>query len=427
MKPKTKLQKKIAALAEGLRPMSQKERTWAGERLFEPEAVIYRKTVYCLECGHTWKSDSYLAEVLLPCVCPSCGKTLKIIQGNGNRSSCEYVSKFEVAGEYQVVRFFFMTKYTKKKTKVYFSVSEVMRHFVGRDGKAKHMMKKTMGFSMYYDNWIRSSEIEFREGRNYSYNRRLGIIPFAYLPGSKFLPEILRNGFRRKFYKYSPAEFFSLLLTDPRFETLVKAGQDKLVKAYDVRKDLIERHWKSVRICMRNGYKPIDATDWLDCLELLDYFGKDLNSPKYVCPEDLAKFHERLERKKRLHDAEVKLKRLKAEIEQAQKDYEERMSRFFVLRFEQDDLVVRPITTVKEFLLEGMELGHCVFSNEYYKKKDTLVLSATRGEERIETVEVNLARMTVVQSRGNNNKPTEYSRIITDLVRSNMDRIAKCI
>ena len=45
-------------------------------------------------------------------------------------------------------------------------------------------------------------------------------------------------------------------------------------------------------------------------------------------------------------------------------------------------------------------MHHCVFTNEYYLKADSLILSATIDGKRIETIEVSLKRMEVVQSRG---------------------------
>ena len=43
-------------------------------------------------------------------------------------------------------------------------------------------------------------------------------------------------------------------------------------------------------------------------------------------------------------------------------------------------------------------MHHCVFTNEYYLKADSLILSATIDGKRIETIEVSLKRMEVVQS-----------------------------
>lgn len=61
-------------------------------------------------------------------------------------------------------------------------------------------------------------------------------------------------------------------------------------------------------------------------------------------------------------------------------------------------------------------MQHCVFTNGYYLKKDSLILSATIEGNRIETVEVSLKTLNVVQSRGVCNSNTEYhNRIISNM------------
>mgnify|MGYP000296788918 FL=1 len=59
-------------------------------------------------------------------------------------------------------------------------------------------------------------------------------------------------------------------------------------------------------------------------------------------------------------------------------------------------------------------MHHCVFTNEYYLKADSLILSATIDGKRIETIEVSLKRMEVVQSRGVCNKNTPIPRANTE-------------
>ena len=54
-------------------------------------------------------------------------------------------------------------------------------------------------------------------------------------------------------------------------------------------------------------------------------------------------------------------------------------------------------------------------------------MSATIGNKRIETVEVDLKKLCVVQSRGVCNQNTEYHDRIIDLVNSNMNLIRQRI
>lgn len=56
-----------------------------------------------------------------------------------------------------------------------------------------------------------------------------------------------------------------------------------------------------------------------------------------------------------------------------------------------------------------------------------MILSATIEGKRIETIEVSLKTLKVVQSRGVCNKNTEYHEQIINLVNQNMGMIQKCL
>ena len=62
----------------------------------------------------------------------------------------------------------------------------------------------------------------------------------------------------------------------------------------------IERYWASVKICFLYCYTIADGSMWRDTIDLLRHFGKDTNSPKYVCPADLKVEHDKLVAKRNL-------------------------------------------------------------------------------------------------------------------------------
>ena len=68
-------------------------------------------------------------------------------------------------------------------------------------------------------------------------------------------------------------------------------------------------------------------------------------------------------------------------------------------------------------------MHHCVYDAHYYSKPQSLIFSATKDGERIETIEVSLETMKVVQSRGVYNKNTEYHEQILALMQKNMRMI----
>lgn len=68
-----------------------------------------------------------------------------------------------------------------------------------------------------------------------------------------------------------------------------------------------------------------------------------------------------------------------------------------------------------------MHKHHCVGS--YSTKEDSLILSATIDGKRIETIEVSISKLKVIQCRGLCNKNTEHHNQILSLVNNNMPLI----
>lgn len=97
--------------------------------------------------------------------------------------------------------------------------------------------------------------------------------------------------------------------------------------------------------------------------------------------------------------------------------------KFFGLFFTDGLICVRVLESVEEHRQEGSHMHHCVFSAEYYLKKDSLIFSATINGKRVETVEFDLKQFRVSQSRGVCNKNTEYHDRIVSLVNRNADII----
>jgi len=114
---------------------------------------------------------------------------------------------------------------------------------------------------------------------------------------------------------------------------------------------------------------------------------------------------------------------MRAEIVKAQEIYTEQKKSFFGLSFFHENLTVKVIENVQEFLEEGDALQHCLFTNEYYKKTDSLIFSARINNTPIETIEVSLSRMQILQCRGMKNKASKYHKQILNLMSKNLYQI----
>ena len=94
-------------------------------------------------------------------------------------------------------------------------------------------------------------------------------------------------------------------------------------------------------------------------------------------------------------------------------------SKFFGLVISDNEISVKVLESIEEYFEEGRTQNICVFGAGYYSKADTLVLSARIGNKIIETVEVDLRTLKVIQCHGKNNMNTPYHDRIVDLVNAN--------
>lgn len=216
---------------------------------------------------------------------------------------------------------------------------------------------------------------------------------------------------------------FCALLRDSRAETLLKTGQVTLLKHFAENPRTLDDYWPSIRIVTRSGYAITDAGMWCDYIDLLRFFNKDLRNAKYVCPADLEAEHDRYVELKREHYRKQREQERIREAMRHEQQYRDAKGRFFGIDLTDGKIHVRVLESIEQFRQEGEAMHHCVFTNEYYRRDDSLILSASIDGQRLETVEVSLSRLEVAQSRGVCNKDSPYHKQIIKLVQHNMHLI----
>ena len=174
----------------------------------------------------------------------------------------------------------------------------------------------------------------------------------------------------------------------------------------------MDKYWTYIKICLRHDYVIHDADLWLDYVDMLIENKLDARNPHYLCPLNVEEAHDW-----------VMGKCKKKYSEKDEKDYIAAKSRFFNLSFADGNIMVRVLESLSDFYKEGKLLHHCVFSNAYYKREDSLIMSATVDGRRMETVEFSLSRMEVCQCRGKSNQLSAYHDRILNLVRDNIPLI----
>lgn len=421
MKPQNKFQKQVLAVSKTLPKLTKEQIEWGYENGIDYIGHRTEKGIItCTKCGHSWQGAGYLVETLTDCHCPNCNTKLTVETTKKRTFNARYYMTVITAhAGYQVLRSVMLFCSVKVGETPKYDYSEVMQRWIAPNGKhctfAK--LRQTMG-TCYYDAWIFNTDLELRsENSNNKFyiNVYDKIFTGVIYPRMKLIPELKRTGCKKAFYGQKPLDLFRTLLTDSKAETLMKTGYTKLLKRImDSGWKNIDKYWQSVRICIRNGYKIKDATLWCDYIDFLRFFGKDLHNAKYVCPTDLKAEHDRYMQKKAKADAQAELeKQLEKEAE-----FKAIKAKFFGLIFSDGKISVRVLESVQEIIAEGQAMHHCVGS--YSTKEDSLILSATIDGERIETIELSISQLRVIQCRGLQNKQTQYHSQIINLVNRNI-------
>ncbi|MDR1706916.1 MAG: PcfJ domain-containing protein [Prevotella sp.] len=417
MKPKNKFQQRIVEASKTLPKLTDVQVDWGYKHCIEHIAHKTKKGIItCLDCGHRWTDEDITAE---HCTCPNCKLKLKVEETRKRTFlDYEYLCVVTAHKGYQVLRFLYIECNMKVGEKAHYFHSEVVQKWIAPDGRHATMAKlRPMGFFVH--GWIYHSRLEIRPEKTL-YN----ITPTEVYPRQKMIPELKRTGYKKTFGKLTPFDTIHFLLAESKAETLLKAGQRKLFEyfAYD-RSRKINGYWPSIRICLRNGYPIKDAQIWCDYIDLLCSFEKDLRNAKYVCPDNLKAEHDKYVKKRRewLKKQDAIDARRKAQEDEAY--FKEIKSKFFGIQFSDGLIQVHVLESVDEIMQEGDAMKHCLFTNKYHLKPDSLILSACINEQRLETIELSLTELKVLQSRGISNKITKYHQQIIKLVENNIPLI----
>lgn len=418
MKPRNSFEQQIEKAGRMLRPIIPREIKWAFDRC----VVRYgRRTtkgvITCSECGHAWTDRTAQKH----CTCPACHTRLTIDNDHLRRiyDMADYALFMTVCEGMQVLRFVFLTYHVRIGQPAKYAHCEVVQRWIAPEGRCATRARLVKN-SPFDKTWNYETPLELRPDKPL-----YDIYPRCTYPRQTLIPELQRRGYRGEFHYITPPELFCALLRDSRAETLLKTGQTGLLKHFVENPDRMDDYWPSVRILLRNGYAIADAGLWCDYIDLLRFFGKDLRNARYVCPANLRTEHDRYVVKKRKYEqALAEEERLRRELER-ENEYREAKGRFFGIGFTDGEISVRVLDSIEQIRQEGEAMHHCVFASEYHKKPDSLILSATMEGRRLETVEVSLARLKVVQSRGRCNQDTPYHDRIVKLVKRNMTLIEK--
>ena len=418
MKPRNKFEKAVLAQSRHLRPITKTQSKWAFRECIDHFAYRLPKgRTTCMDCGHSWMMEKP-AET---CTCPHCRARLQVRETFERKlQQKRYFTTLTACGEYQVLRMFLLVAEMEKGCKAEYNALEIGQYWWNAQGR-KTIVAVQRVLGRYVDTFSYCAPMAIRND-----NEAYRYVAYSQIyPKFKVTDTLRRNGFKDDFHDITPTTLIPALLSDSRAETLMKAGRMEHLRYFLNNKLTFEKCWQSYKVATRNDYDIEDISLWCDYVDMLRRLGRDTHSPKYLCPADLRAEHDRRHTELLAQREKEELAQKRQKAMEDEKRFKELKSKFFGISFTDGKIQVHVLESVQEHLEEGVSMHHCVFSNAYYLKEDSLILSATIDGKRIETIEVSLKTLEVVQSRGVCNKNTEYHEQIVNLVNANRRLISQ--
>ena len=417
MKPRNKFEQAVLAQSKYLRPITKAQTQWAFRECIEHYAYRLPKgNTTCMDCGHSWQ----MIEPTEHCTCPQCGADLEVITTRARKlKQRQYFTVLTTSGGYQVLRMYLLIVGMEKGYQASSSVMEIGQYWWDEGVAGSRLSPYSEQWGIIIDSFAYYSPMAIRrDNEAYRFVARCPLCPEVKLSDT-----LKRNGFEGKCYDIAPTSLIPALLTDSRAETLMKAGRTEHLRYFLRRARTIDEYWSAYKITLRRGYDITDIALWCDYVDMLRRLGKDTHNAHYVCPKDLQQAHNEILRKLRTRQEQEQEEHKRQKAQEDEARFQKLKAPFFGVAFTDGTIQVRVLESVQEYIEEGQALHHCVFTNEYHLKEKSLILSARIEGKRVETIEVSLETMQVIQCRGLMNQNTEYHERIIELVHQNMKQI----
>lgn len=408
---------------------------------------------WCDHCGERFTGD--FGGRKLKGVCPHCGAHFTAHPGGEERQrgysynyarytvrprthrTDHYIREITVYKGWQVVKEYFVSKHARIGERPRYDICPVYSIWMNPASRRTHILAlPTIGLGMWYARtpFSLSGNYRFVRGGDVGHNLYNGWRDDTLV--DKLLTHYPMHGCPDNHEKMLAA----YTEAGTELETLTKTGHREAVALAidDSRaRRIITDCWRGIVIALRHGYGArIEEIGWgtyIDYLKELKDLHLDWHSPHYLCPKDFFAAHadtsHRLARKMRERAERMEAGRqravlerdvrLKEERERGFKEFDKRIKRYVGLVISGEGLSIRPLLSVSEFFDEGTAMHHCVYSNRYYARPESLILTARDDEgKRVETVEVDLDRYDIVQSRavcnGVSDRHDDILRLVTE-------------
>ena len=350
MKPRNKFEKAVLEQSKHLRPITKTQSKWAFRECIDHFAYRLPKgRTTCMDCGHSWIMNKHRET----CTCPHCRAKLQVKETFERKlQQKRYFTTLTACGEYQVLRMFLLVVGMEKGSKAQYHALEIGQYWWNAKGRqAIVAIPRTLGryvdtFSYYTPMAIRNDNEAYRYA---AYSQ--------IYPKFKVTDTLRRNGFEDDFHDIAPTIFIPALLSDSRAETLMKAGRIEHLRYFLNSSCNFDNYWQSYKIANRNGYEITDISLWCDYVDMLRRLGKDIHSPKYLCPADLRAEHDRRHTELLTQREKEELAKKQQKAIENEKRFQELKSKFFGIHFTDGTIQVHVLESVQEHLEEAVPVG----------------------------------------------------------------------
>lgn len=441
MKPRNKREAAVLEMANAMPALTATHEDYLKARF---EKVLYYRMngdCKCSVCGYEWREMPSTARYwrtslqnalgLAEDYCPECGTTLsaKYWRGKWRDIKKMNLQVMDTHGDYQVFRFAMMERCVWEDQPTRYTMNEEYQIWIDPQGReviaTRPYTRSAFMLSIRYDEPFTVGHHNCSYTGSYYYEDMFdGAAGWCY-PKVKVSPTLKRNGWSKRFNRLMAEARYVVargLLTNNKLETLAKCGMSAgTMWHYARHEEHLEQNWPQLRLAIRNGYKIHDVQMWEDMIHALSELGKDIRSPHYVLPADLQAAHDHWTQK--LQEKETREARRKAALKD--KKYYLAHKQFKDLPEKCGKLLIYPLLTASDLVLEGEAMHHCV--GTYGNKLTSLILSVRDIQgHRLETVEVNLKLYRIEQSRAVNNGTTQRHDEILTTVGRLMSDIRRC-
>lgn len=446
MSKKRKTKSELEAEADALmaRLPSPSERSLI-EKAFGSDAIVWwhrdkrRKpgevVCHCTRCGGDFVD---LEEQGVPLRCPRCGMKADVRERDDTNGAGvsffdvrENLVTFDALGGWQFVRWWnCRSRGSTTKGKAEMSASLLIAFCFPPDPRLPVMMKRktlTNCYSCGVNRWDIKADSPMRwkgpEGR-FEFEWKLMGKPTFSRQFRWFVP---REGIGEYLIEYMGAV---RRRHNPMLETVYNLGMFEMARHFvpgGSRPHRIGEYAPMIRMAIRHKWAV--GGEWLDAIDevIRDGRANVLRSDKWMEPTALARIEQRVRDAERKKEREERERRMLKDAEKCERAYAEAHRRELRGSAVVGPYEIRPLLTIREFLEEGIAMNHCVFSNYYYKKDYSVILtvrSASDGK-RVETCEWDKRKNDIRQLYGANDSTPPCQLAVAAAVRKAMPYILR--